>query len=202
MHIPPGMDAYNSSTLSDCNSPRSLWKEEYADAFLATIAQYKNILRDSYAGHLHRDDFRVITDRGVPFLQMHIAPSISPIYLNNPAFEIGVYDKANGALADYAVICLRNYAQAGASETPDWFQEYDFRQSYHLQGVSPAGLEGVATAIRNQPATRAQFLDFYSAHDAVTSIVATKDWRFYSSAQTQIRAADFARCACPAPAVK
>jgi hypothetical protein len=133
---------------------------------------------------------------------MHIAPSVSPIYLNNPAFEVGVYDKANGALADYAVMYLGNYAQAGAGEQSDWSKEYDFRQAYHSQGVSPAGLEGVAAAIRNQPATRAQFLDFYSAHDAVTSIVATKDWRFYSCAQTQIRGADFARCACPAAAVK
>lgn len=202
MHIPPGVDAFNSGTQNDCARITSFWKPEYVDAFLATTKHYRDILRDSYAAHLHRDDFRIVTDGGTPFLQVHLAPSISPIYLNNPAFEIGVYDRKNGALADYTVVYLKNYAQAGATESPDWAKEYAFRQAYNASRLSPASVSAVAAAIRTQPAIRAEFFDFFSAHNAVASIVSSKDWPLYSCAQTQIRASDFAACACPSPAAK
>jgi len=202
MHIPPGMDSFNSAAQSDCNKPISFWKAEYAEKFQVIIERHKKILRDSYAGHLHRDDFRVFTDDGAPFLQMHIAPAISPIYLNNPAFEIGLYDKASGALADYTAVYLKNYKSAGKSESPDWSKEYAFRQAYNAPDVSPASLATLAAGIEAQPAIRERFLDFYAAHDLVVSILATKDWPFYACAETQIGTTGFAGCACPAPGSK
>ncbi len=200
MHIPPGIDAFSSATRGDCASPSSFWKSEYLDAFLALMKRYRPILRDTYAGHLHRDDFRILSDDGTPFLQMHIAPSISPIYLNNPAFEIGLYDKPSGALADYTVVYLKNYTNADKTEPPAWSKEYAFGQAYHVSRISPATVDGVAAAIRSRPEVRTRFLDFYSVDDPVVSVVATKDWPLYSCAQTQIRTSDFIRCACPSPA--
>ena len=196
MHIPPGVDPFTSSRQGDCAKPAPFWKTKYTGDFLATIDKYQAILRDAFAGHLHRDDFRVFTGGAGPFLPLHVVPPISPIYLSNPAFEVGRYDRETGALADYSVFYLRNFSQAGAAEPPDWVREYAFGSAYGLPSYSASSLASLAAAILVKPAVRNEFLDFYAAHNAISSIVATKDWPFYACAQTQFRPEDYARCAC------
>jgi sphingomyelin phosphodiesterase acid-like 3 len=199
MHIPPGFDAFNSSRESDCAKPAALWKTKYTADFLETVEKYQATLRGAYAAHLHRDDFRVFSGGSGPFLPLHVLPPISPIYLNNPAFEVGRYDRHTGALADYSVIYLRNFSQAAAAEAPDWGREYTFTSAYSLPAYSAANLAALAAAMSTKPAVRNEFLDFYTVHNAISSIVATKDWPYYTCAQTQFRPEDYARCAC-APA--
>ena len=200
MHIPPGFDAFNSSRENDCAKPRALWNSKYTNDFLDTIDKYQAILRGAYAAHLHRDDFRVFTGGARPFLPLQVLPSISPIYLNNPAFEVGRYDRATGALADYSVIYLKNLSQAGVAEPPDWGREYTFGTAYNLPSYSASNLASLAAAIRTKSAVRNEFLDFFAAHNAISSIVATKDWPYYACAQTQFRLEGYARCACAPPA--
>ncbi len=138
MHIPPGIDAYDSATPGRCATPTLFWKKQYMDSFLAIVAAHEDIVRDAFAGHTHMDDFRVLTDsNGTPFFQIHIAPSIGRDHHNDPGFEIGVYDKANGALVDYAATYLRK-SSADALDKPVWTLSYDFRQESHLQNYSPA----------------------------------------------------------------
>ena len=197
MHIPPGFDGFNSSRQNNCSQPVTLWKPQYTAEFVATIDQYHAILRGAYAGHLHRDDFRLFTGAAGPFLAVHVVPPISPIYLNNPAFEVGRYDRQTGALADYTVIYLKNFSPAGRAAPPDWVAEYTFGSAYGLPVYSAANVATLAAAIRATPAVRNEFLDFYAAHNAISSIVATKDWPYYACAQTQFRVEDYANCACP-----
>ena len=201
MHIPPGFDAFNSATQGDCAKPTALWKTKYTADFLDTIDKYKAILRGAYAGHLHRDDFRVFTGGAGPFLPLQVLAPISPIYLNDPAFEVGRYDRHTGALADYSVIHLKNFSPGGAAEPPDWAREYTFSSAYGLPAYSALNLASLAAAIRTKPMVRNEFLDFYAAHNTISSIVASKDWPYYACAQTQFRPEDYARCAC-APASK
>ena len=196
MHIPPGFDAFNSATQGDCAQPTALWKTKYTADFLDTVDKYRAILRGAYAAHLHRDDFRVFTGGAGPFLPLQVIPPISPIYLNVPAFEVGRYDRNTGALADYSVIYLKNFSPGGAAEPPDWAREYTFGSAYSLPAYSALNLASLATAIRTKPAVRNEFLDFYAAHNTISSIVASKDWPYYACAQTQFRPEDYARCAC------
>src|SRR5262249_4645894 len=81
MHIPPGIDAYSSSRGACPASTRGFWQVPYAERFLALAAAYKDVLRGSYAGHTHMDDFRVVPDAGgAPILATRIAPAVSPIF--------------------------------------------------------------------------------------------------------------------------
>ncbi len=117
MHIPPGIDAYATLTMearARAIHPCCFGKKPFLDSFIAVINSHKEILRDSYAGHTHINDFRIFTDAtGIPYFQTNIAPSLSPDH-HNPEFEIGVYDKANGSLVDYAVEYLED-SPAGRS---------------------------------------------------------------------------------------
>jgi sphingomyelin phosphodiesterase acid-like 3 len=200
MHIPPGVDAYDSAKPGRCASPTLFWKKQYMDSFLATVAAHQSVVRDGFAGHTHIDDFRVLTDSsGRPFFQIHIAPSIGRDHHNNPGYEIGVYDKTNGAMVDYAAIYLRR-APAEAFGKPAWTLSYDFREQSHSENYGPATLETIALLIRSSQAIRTRVMDLFGTRSSSTPPVPVKDWRFYSCAQTETDADSFSRCACPSTA--
>ncbi len=200
MHLPPGIDAYASSKSGTCSTPVAFWKKPYLDAFLAAIEGHKESLRDSYAGHTHINDFRVLSDAaGAPYFATNIAPSIAPDH-HNPEFEIGVYDTANGALVDYAVLYLKNFAGPALPAKPDWEQAYDFRQLSSFPSYSPANLRTISLLIRSSELVRAKLLDLFATHMSAAISLSAKDWRPYSCAQTEITPGAFVACSCPSAA--
>jgi len=199
MHIPPGVDAYDSAKPGRCAIPTLFWKKQYLESFLSTVRDHEDVVRDGYAGHTHVDDFRVLTNaNGVPYFQTHIAPSISRDQHNSPGFEVGVYDKSSGAMVDYAATYLRN-SPAANSTKPAWAFAYDFRQESHFPSYSPASLQTIALLIRSSETIRGRIMESYGAPIASTSPISMKDWRFYSCAQTEVDPGAFSKCACASP---
>jgi hypothetical protein len=200
MHLPPGIDAYASSHAGNeglCRTPTLFWKKNYLDSFLAIIGSHKESLRDSYAGHTHINDFRVVTDAGgMPYFQTNIAPSLSPD-LHNPEFEIGVYNKDNGALVDYAVEYSKHSREIGSSGRSDWELAYDFRGLSTLPSYSPASLQTISLLIRSSDAIRSKLLDLFATHVSAAVSLSAKDWLPYSCAQTEITPGAFTTCSCP-----
>jgi len=197
MHIPPGIDAYTALQAGNvCDLPTLFWKKPYLDSFLALLAAHKSSLRDSYAGHTHINDFRVFTDAsGMPYFQMHIAPSISPNGGNSPAFEIGVYDKTTGALVDYSAIYSRNRSGRKPADVL-WEPAFDFRAESGFPDYNPSSLETIALLIRSSDIVRARLFDLFSSRTSATLPIPSKDWLAYSCAQTQIAPKAFSSCAC------
>ena len=198
-HIPPGIDVFESAKSGDCNKPALFWKRPYLDKFLTTINNHASALRDSYAGHIHTDDFRVFTDTaGTPFLQMHIAPSISRDHHNNPGFEIGVYDKNGGALLDYEVVTLKNMPNVpGGIAQTDWKPAYDFRQESGSETYGPETLKTFSDIIRSNDGLRRRYMDFYKAQMSSGTPINQGNWRSYSCAETEMTPENYERCACP-----
>ncbi|MBZ5505885.1 MAG: metallophosphoesterase [Acidobacteriia bacterium] len=200
MHIPPGIDAYNSSRSGACGPAISLWNPKYATNFLQIIATFKSILRDGYAGHMHMDDFRVIRDlAGKPFFEIHSVPAISPNYNNNPSFEIGIYRRSDAGLVDYAVIYLANLASfkdAKSAVLPSWLIEYSVNSEYHIPEYGPEAAMKIAVAIRSDENMRSQYLRFYNVQSAKPASVTTNNWLSYSCAQTELTQEAFSQCSC------
>ena len=200
MHLPPGIDAYASSHGGNeglCRTPTLFWKKAYLDSFLAIIGSHKESLRDSYAGHTHINDFRVVTDAGgMPYFQTNIAPSLSPD-LHNPEFEIGVYNKDDGALVDYAVEYSKHSREIGSSGRSDWQLAYDFRGLSTLPSYGPASLRTISLLIRSSDAIRSKLLDLFATHVSAAASLSAKDWLPYSCAQTEITPGAFTACSCP-----
>jgi sphingomyelin phosphodiesterase acid-like 3 len=199
MHIPPGIDVFESAKFGACGKPVLFWKRPYLDSFLSIITSHEKALRDSYAGHIHTDDFRVFTDTaGVPFLQMDIAPSISRDHHNNPAFEIGVYDKSDGALSDYEVIAMKNAPNVpGGVPEPVWRAAYDFRQESGAQAYGPETLKNLSDLIRSSDSLRQRFMNFYRGQMSSGTPVNLSNWQLYSCAETEMTPENYGRCACP-----
>jgi hypothetical protein len=67
----------------------------------------------------HMDDFRVIRhDGGEPPLLCRIAPATSPIFGNNPGYQVYQFDRETGALRNYQPYYLTNLAGAGRPPAP------------------------------------------------------------------------------------
>jgi sphingomyelin phosphodiesterase acid-like 3 len=199
MHIPPGIDSYSSSRDATCPlTVTSFWQDAYARRFLALVGAYKQQLRGSYAGHTHMDDFRVLTDAGgAAVLATRITPAVSPVFGNNPAFTVLLYDRSDAGVADYATFYLSNLAQVGPDVRPAWNLEYSFGQAYRSPSFDAASLAALAKSIRADESVRASYTRHYAVEAAGSSINAS-NWTAYACAQTAITPDAFQACACPA----
>jgi sphingomyelin phosphodiesterase acid-like 3 len=199
-HIPPGIDSYISShSHGACRADVTPFlKEAYAQPFLALLERYRDILQDSWSGHTHMDDFRVVaTAAGEPMLLTHITPAISPIYQNNPGFGLVLYDRASGHLIDDAIVYLTNLAAAGRGEPATWAVEYPFRDAYGYTAYDLKTAGELAQAIRSDPAVRADYIEFYPVTTASTDPpIDRHNWKAFACAQTELTAEAFAACYC------
>ena len=199
LHVPPGINAYSSSKGDgECASRVTrFWTKEYSDAFLKLVREYSAILENSYTGHTHMDDFRVISDdAGVPFLPTLITPAVSPIFGNNPAFSIVTYDRSSGELLDYTVYHLTNLEKAGSGEKPVWQVEYGFSKAYGFKSISPETLAELSGMIQTDANVRKLFMDYYAAETSAQSPITDDNWTAYQCAQTNITVENFIHCHC------
>jgi hypothetical protein len=187
MHIPPGINAMSSLL----GPPKPFWTDRCTQKFISVLSDYRGVVRQMYAGHIHRDDFRLVTDQeGKPLSAIHILPAVSPIYLENPAVEIGWYDKSTGELRDYAP----QYLDLG-NPKPAWATEYVFTRAYGLPRPDLATLEDLIRAIHAgnpNSGVGKQYAQYYGV--GINMLINPLNWSIYSCAQSEITAARFAEC--------
>jgi predicted phosphodiesterase len=176
MHIPPGVDP-SGTLIAHRFIVVPYWNPAYYDAFLREV-DGRNV-RFAIAGHLHRLDYRITA--GVPVL---IAPSISPIYGNNPAFLTLAID--GSSISDYA-----EYTYDGASQ--HWPLTFHFRDGFGASSFSTAQLLAVHDRIFRDVRLRDRWAQASVAgSDEWYSIAAS--WRAFWCAQTQAGSA-YTACA-------
>jgi len=187
MHILPGIDAMRSSV----GEPQSLWTVPCTQKFIGEMTDFRGVVREIYAGHIHRDDFRIFPDRaGEPFLPIHVVPSVSPVYFNNPAVEVGWYDKHSGDLADYAPLYLDL-----ANGKSAWATEYTFSQAYGLPRPNLAALVDLGREIHEgspQSGVGKQYANYYNV--GVGLFMTPENWTNYTCTQTEITLSLFSQC--------
>ena len=202
MHIPPGVDAYKSLKRTCTGGITTFWHDANTRRFLALIGRAKTVLRGSYAGHTHRDNFRVLSgNSGTPFLTTRITPSVSPVYHNNPAFTVLLYDRTDAIVKDYATFYLVNLAAVGPTVPPAWKLEYTFAKTYNATDYTPASIAALARSVRSDASVRQTFRQFYAV-EAPSASIKDDDWMTFACAQTAVTRAAYATCRCPSAAPK
>lgn len=199
MHIPPGIDAYKTAhnRHSCSNSVVSFWQDDYTQSFLELMGSYESVVANSFAGHSHRDDFRVISGaNGKPFFLTLISASVSPVYGNNPAFSFVLYDKRNGDLKDHAIMNLSNLEATASGSSPRWEIEYSFQIAYQRSDMSPVSLGQLADDIRSSDATRERFIKNYQVKTATQNPINAKYLNAIACTFDNITPADFIQCYC------
>lgn len=189
-HIPPGIDVYDSIKYGGaCPDIKSgtFWKDEYARTFLSVTAAHRRTIAGSFAGHTHQDEFRIATGDFI-----HITPSVTPVFGNNPAFEI--LDVArNGDIAGYTAWHLPNV-------TAPWAREYSFGEAYGKPEYDTATLTQLAASIGSDTATREKYFEYSSSGSPKSTAGALAAWKGYWCGLTLMTGAGFDACYCgPAP---
>lgn len=187
-HIPPGIDVYDTAEYGGACpdvETATFWKDEYQQRYLQITARHRKMIAGSFAGHTHQDEFRFATTDFI-----HITPSITPIFGNNPAFEIVDVDR-NGAIRDYTTFHLPNVA------TP-WAREYSFRDAYTKPRYDTESLTEIASSINSDTATRTQYFNFMSSGAPKSTADALASWRGYWCGFTAMTESVFENCDCGA----
>jgi 3',5'-cyclic AMP phosphodiesterase CpdA len=183
-HIPPGIDVYRTMqkacrcACDTCDSAMLLWKKGYNGSVLSMVRENAGTVKAWFAGHTHKDDFRLLGDSAaiaassVPFI--HITPAVSPVYGNNPAFQVFIFDDADFSLLDHATYCID-----AAGLPAQWRLEYDFGDFYRQKGIDARSLFSVFKGIGSNPGIRDYYTTFHNT-SSVSPIGSIKDrWLGY-----------------------
>lgn len=181
MHIPPGIDVYDTAKSLAKNGPvKTFWHNEYASEFLKLATQYRGTLQWAIAGHTHMDDFRaplVGEQVAVPF---KFVPAVSPVFGNNPSYQAYTYRRDDGQIEDYQAYYLPLAGERTSDALPAWQQEYSFRQAYGLGPLTLETLLKLPRALRTNPALRQQFRAWYNSSAPLDA--ASEFWSVVSAA--------------------
>ena len=150
MHVPPGLDSHKEDKAEGASLAAGLWKDEFLDRYLKLVAKYESILQISFAGHTHMDDYRIDRVEGTAALLHKIVPSVSPVFHNNPGFQVYRFNQESGVVTGWQT-CFLNLA-ADSTTASAWSEEYDARQTYGLSVVDAAAVSGLFQRILDDPA--------------------------------------------------
>lgn len=185
-HIPPGMDVYDTEEYGGAcpdAKPETFWKDEYQQKYLAITKAYRKTIVGSFAGHTHQDEFRFASDDFI-----HINPSVSPIFGNNPAFEV-VEVTRRGDIKNYVAHHLPNV-------TLPWAREYSWGDAYAKPRYDAGTLTQLEAAIAADTATRETYFTHFSSGSPKSSAGALAGWRGYWCGFRMRTATAFASCYC------
>lgn len=208
-HVPPGADPFASAsrksatmTLTDGTLPASAPAPDFATAFVDLMVAYRDVIKASFAGHSHDDEFRVISDEGGrPAAWVHLTPSVTPDHHSGrSAYQVFSYATTGGraVLTDFETRHLVVPASP-LPGPPAWRAEYSWKKTFcHSACVYDAiALDRVsrALALPEEPYA-ARYRRFYGERGRYASpAIADSDWRFNLCAIAEARKADYAACA-------
>jgi sphingomyelin phosphodiesterase acid-like 3 len=164
---------------------QTFWKDEYQQRYLKITAAHRNTILGSFAGHTHQDEFRLATGDFI-----HVTPSVTPVFGNNPAFEI-VNAARDGRIVDYTSYHLPN-------ATLPWARQYAFREAYGQREYDNSSLSDLAASIAADTETRSQYFGRLPSGAPEAAAAALAQWQGYWCGLTVMTAPSFASCWCGA----
>ncbi|MGE3800793.1 MAG: metallophosphoesterase [Candidatus Kapaibacterium sp.] len=165
-HIPPGVDTYGSlKSLSGAGcigNPVFDMDTSFNRRYIDILRNHADLIAANFAGHYHRDDFRLIPDSTGKTMQssMLYFPSISPVNSNNPGFKVVDYNPKNGQLLDYTVY-YANVANSPEGNLSAWSSEYRFSDVYREKEITTASLTKIYRNLDTNQAMQMDYLQYY-----------------------------------------
>lgn len=194
-HIPPGADIYGTiHNKADCeNKFFKSWKDEYAEVFTKLIAEYSSEIVAGFAGHFHRDDFRIFYKDGNPASYLLITPSISPVYDNNPSYKIFQYDKIDYTLKNYSSYFLNDTSNTFSSL---WKFQYEYSKAYDQSNISAENLDIVYDLIKSDSLIRNNYIKYYTASNPKSFESDLSNWQYNYCGIRNYSLSGYSGCLC------
>ena len=179
-HIPPGIDIFSTvSTYMDksghISNATNFWKEEYHGRFLEICKRYGHVIEAVFSAHTHMDEYRLLLENdGIAYNATITAPSVSPVFGNDPAFRVVTMDRENWELLDY-----RSVACDLGSASPEFSTYYVFSEAYSIEMPLELSLTSLFPKLATDAFSQQNYRDFYySGHNAANNIDDT-NWPAY-----------------------
>jgi hypothetical protein len=177
-HEPNGADERRSVASGCKKGPVPIWRKPFNTVFIALLKKHAATVEVIFAGHTHRDEFRLISDGGPPFAAVHVAPSVSPSSNSNPAYKLYTYEPASGEILDSTTYALANLEAAKDAGEAHWLKEYSFAQAY---GSAPTlkGFGLVYEKLGSEPETRRTYRAFFGAGSTKNEFITDSTWEAF-----------------------
>ncbi len=172
-HIPVGADdtmVVDGAGQTGQYTYSGMLDDGFNNAFVSLELAYSGTIAATFTGHTHNDDFRLLLadDGSGAASLMRIAPSISPVFGNNPGYQVYTYDTGTSALLDETT-----YTLDLQSATPTWGKEYTYSETYGHSLATPGEWLAVYGEILADPVSQAAYLDnLYQGATAESPITA------------------------------
>jgi hypothetical protein len=162
-HIPWGIDAYaatNAKAPSCAAKVVPFLREPFASGLRSLLMEYRDVIQASFSGHTHFDDYRLLIDRSGTVAGLDkITPALSPIFGQNPGFQVFTYDRQSGAPSDFTTWYLTN--PGDTAPTADWRLEYTFTEAYRQPRYAPDIVAALWQAMMKGGAVRDTYRRLY-----------------------------------------
>lgn len=162
-HIPWGIDAYSTANAKAASCPAKVvpfLKEPFASELKTLLTEYSDVVQASFSGHTHFDDYRLLVDRHDAVIGLgKLSPALSPVFGQNPGFQIFSYDRRTGAPTDFSTWYLSN--PGAAAPAADWRPEYTFTEAYGQPRYSPDVVGTLWRAMAKDGAARDTYRRLY-----------------------------------------
>lgn len=189
-HVPPGVDIYSTSKK---DKVVTYWDEKYAETFKNIINKYYATVKVTMAGHTHMDDFKIIFNNENPESYIHISPSVSPVFGNNPAYQVVYYDTSDATFYNY------NSFNVELAEGIDakWKTAYDYNATYGFTNFTPAGMNLLYQKLVSDSTLRQHYFDFYPSGSKAGSFITPENWGAYKCGNINILDQNYSECVNP-----
>lgn len=195
MHIPFGVDVFDTLRGERTAPPAMFWRPEYAGPFFELLRRHRHDVQASFSGHIHMDTFRLFGDvdgRTASF--NHVTPAVSPVFGNNPGYQIFSYARATGELVDYATFYLTNLTRDPPRGRGLWRKEYAFDDAYGLSGINGRTLQQLSRLVARNAEMRKKFMRYYDVSRTDKPVISPRDIDAYRCALSHPTAQGFERC--------
>ena len=132
-HIPPTIGSFRRAQF---------WQNRYLNQYLDLIGEYSDIVSCQLFGHLHSDEFRLLSLQNTT--PIFLGSSITPIFGGNPSFRVVYYDDTRGDVENYDSLYLD---LSGSGSNATWKKLYSFREAYGVTNMSTAAMRSVVDSI-------------------------------------------------------
>lgn len=196
-HIPWGIDPYSTAHSAETGCAAKVvpfLREPYTGEFIALLRRHRDIVQASYSGHVHSDDYRLLIDSHHDAVGLQkIPPAISPIYGQNPGYQLVTYDLATGVPTDFSTYYLANLDRASVTVSGDWRFEYTFTEAYGIPRYSAEGVAAMVEAVEGGGTAAETYRRLYMvSHGALPE----DDLPAYLCAMTRLEQNAYTRCYC------
>lgn len=177
MHVAPVVDNYDK---------KDLWANAtVAQAFRDTLARHNaahpGLVQAVVMGHVHKDEYRLLRrPDGSTLLPVIVAPAVSPVFDNNPAFRIVYFSAENapatsgnssGGKGKHKVAVLRDYDQyymdlraSYTTNTTQWVREYRFSTAYGRRSLQTDEFDRLHADLGTHSALMTEYMTRYASH--------------------------------------